>query len=395
PISKLLEAMRASAVEGRPALPPVFYLASCYGASGTEAPARARQGQRQLTELGAVKGEGPSTAAALQREGCPAVVAYFGPVGDQLSTRAEVTFYSGLVAGKRLTESVRAARLVMAGALGENDVHYRYPLGWAQLALYLRGEDAPIAKGGEEADDDIYALEQELHRPDSPIHALDPLRSGMEGFIGRRKDLAMLRRRHIQGRRIFVLHGLGGVGKTALAVNLIPKLNAPPERIIMLDAARADNAADPVQDLWEQMTDPLAKAFPDLLANVLETHKENQDPLALLRAVIDAVKKPWLIYLDNAESLQTKVESEAGDLGAWASPGMAQWWRIVSSGAVHGGPLTLAATTRYLWEGLDRLDSRQVGVLRPADIARMMRWLPCLRRMPHARKKRMVQWLNG
>ncbi len=88
----------------------------------------------------------------------------------------------------------------------------------------------------------------------------------------------MLRRRHIEGRRVFVLYGLGVVGKTALAVNLIPKLGAPPDRIVMLDAAREDSAADPIQDPWEQMTEPLGKAFPDILANVLETNKEEQDP---------------------------------------------------------------------------------------------------------------------
>ncbi|MCP4694616.1 MAG: aminopeptidase P family protein, partial [Desulfobacterales bacterium] len=83
PISDLLDEMRASAVDGQPALPRVFYLASCYGASGAAAAAPAATGYKQLSELGAVKGEGPSTAATLQREGCPAVVAYFGPVGDQ------------------------------------------------------------------------------------------------------------------------------------------------------------------------------------------------------------------------------------------------------------------------------------------------------------------------
>ncbi len=121
-ISKLLEEMRASTVEGRPALPQVFYLTSCYGASGAEASASAPRGHRQLSELGAVKGEGPSTATTLQREGCPAVTAYFGPVGDQLSTRAEVAFYSGLVAGKRLTESV--SRPVRANDL--SPWHFRW-----------------------------------------------------------------------------------------------------------------------------------------------------------------------------------------------------------------------------------------------------------------------------
>lgn len=263
----------------------MFYLASCYGASSKTASGPAPRGHRQLSELGAVKGEGTATAAALQRQGCPAVVAYFGPVGDQLSTHAEVAFYGGLAKGKRLTESVRSARLTMARPLGEKDRLYRYPLGWAQLALYLRGNDLSIAQKGD-ASDDIYALEQDLYRAGSPVHSLDMLQSGTDGFIGRRKDLAMLRQRHIKGRRIFLLHGLGGIGKTALAVNLIPKLRIEPDRIMLLDAVRADEAADPVQDLWEQLADQVQKAFPDLLARVRDAHKKRQDPLTLFSAVI-------------------------------------------------------------------------------------------------------------
>ncbi|MFH2043583.1 MAG: DUF3856 domain-containing protein [Pseudomonadota bacterium] len=398
PISYLLTQMRASAVGEQPVLPQVFYLASCYGASGTAnfTPA-AKCGYRQLSELGAVKGEGPSTATTIQRQGCPAVVAYFGPVGDQLSTRAETIFYSGLAAGKKLTESVRSARIDMAGVLGEKDKYYRYPLGWAQLALYLRGNDISIskAKTGGKAADDIYVLEQQLYRPDSPVHSLDMLHSGIDGFIGRRKDLAMLGQRHIKGQRLFVLYGLGGIGKTALAVNLIPKLGIDQDKIVILDAARADKAANPFQDLWEQMTDQLQDAFPDILASILETYKQKQDPEILLGAMIAAVKDPWLVYLDNAESLQVKVNSENGDLGAWASQGISQWWQIVAAGAFHGGSLTLMATTRYLWEGIERKDSWQPGVLRPSDIARMMRWFPYLRQISHENKMKIIEWLNG
>ncbi|MBU1054844.1 MAG: tetratricopeptide repeat protein [Proteobacteria bacterium] len=371
PISDLLKEMRAFAVDGQHGLPQVFYLASSYGASGMS-----------------------TFATTLQKEGCPAVVAYMGPAGDQLSTQAEVAFYGGLAAGKRLTESMRSARLFMAGVLGEKDHCYRYPLGWAQLVLYLRGNDTPISKG-KAAADNIYVLEQELHRSESPVYSLDMMHSGIDGFIGRRKDLATLRQSHIKGQRVFVLYGLGGIGKTSLAVKLIPKLGIEHDKIVVLDAARANKAANPVQDLWEQMTDQLQDAFPDILVNILETHKQNQDPKILLGEMITAIKEPWLIYLDNAESLQIKTDSENSDLGAWASSEIEKWWQIAVSGAVYGGPLTLIATTRYLLKELERKDNFQVGLLRPSEIERMMRWFPYLRQIPHAHKKKIIKWLNG
>ncbi|MBU4009410.1 MAG: CHAT domain-containing protein, partial [Proteobacteria bacterium] len=397
-ISDFLTEMRSAAVDKQPVLPQVIYLASCYGASGTPTSTPIAQGYRLNSELSAVKGKGPSTATTLQREGCPAIVAYFGPAGDQLSTRAETAFYSGLASGKRLTESVRSARLVMAGVLGEKDHNYRYPLGWAQLALYLRGNDIPITKGKTAVKviaDDIYALGQELYRSKSPVHSLDMLHSGIGGFIGRRKDLAMLRQSHVKGQRMFVLYGINGIGKTALAVNLIPKLRIDQDKIIVLDAARAVKAANPAQDLWEQMTDQLQDGFPDILASLLETHKRNQNSDILLGAMIANVKEPWLIYLDNAESLQLKPDSENSDSVAWGSSEIATWWQILASGAVHGGSLTLIATTRYLLKELERKNSFQVGLLRADEIARMMRWFPYLRQIPCSHKKKIVEWLNG
>lgn len=392
PIIDFIKELRASAIDGQPVLPRVFYLAFCRGSSGMQNSTAKARGYEQHSEPGAAKGKEHAAATALQRQGCPAVVTCFGPA--ELSTRAEGAFYSGLAVGKRLAESVRNARLAMAGVLGEKDHNYRYPLGWAQPALYLRGKDMPINKA-KTGTDDIYALEQELYCPDLPVHCLDMLHSGIGGFIGRRREIEMLRQAHSKGQRMFVLYGLDGIGKTALAVNLIPKLGIDQDKIVALDAARADKAANPAQDLWEQMTDQLQDAFPDILANVLETHKQNQDPEILLGAMIAAIKKPWLIYLDNAELLQVKPDSENSEPCAWASSKIATWWKIAAAGAVHGGPLTLMATTRYLLKELEAKDSFQADLLLPSEIARMMRWFPFLRQIPDDHKKKIIEWLNG
>ena len=119
-----------------------------------------------------------------------------------------------------------------------------------------------------------------------------------------------------------------GIGKTSLAVHLIPKPGVKRENIILLDAARADQAVGPVQDLWEQMSDQLQRGFPALLQWVLEAHKKAQDPLVLFKALSPGISKPWMIYLDNAISLQIKVELTERALGERKTPGIETWWHI-------------------------------------------------------------------
>ncbi|MGV7224322.1 MAG: SIR2 family protein, partial [Nitrospinales bacterium] len=393
-IEKMLAAMRAKAYHGQRALPPVFYLASCHGATSTHTSGETKFGFRQLSELGAVLGEGPSSAATLHREGSAAVLAYYGPVGDQLSTSAEIAIYQNLARGRPLTDAAREARQSMQAVLEESGQHYQYPLGWAQLALFLRGDDRPVSIGVPDAGESA-ALEQELFRPAKPIHALEIPEPGLSGFISRRKDMSLLRKQHRRGRRLTVLQGLGGVGKTALALNLIPKLGVPLDRIILIDASNLETTASASALLWNSVQEGIAKIEPEKYRKAAEKQRKIVDPASFFSNFVGDIRKQWLIYLDNAESLQKSPKAHKEEIGAWRDAEVAEFWSTIAGAAKHGGPLTFIATARYIWDELDPQNVYQVGALKPADILRMMRWFPNLRYLPNSMRPKIAKWLNG
>ena len=393
-IGTMLAAIRAKAVGGQRLLPPVFYLASCHGATSTGVSTADKPGSRQLSELGAVLGEGPSSAATLHREGCAAVLAYYGPVGDHLSTRAETAVYQNLVRGRPLSDAVREARQVMQDVLGEPGQQYKYPLGWAQLALFLRGADRPISIGVPDAGD-AAVLEQELVRPDQPIQAVEIPEPGRSGFIARRRLMSGLRRQHRRGRRLFVLQGLGGVGKTALALNLIPKLGVPLNRIILLDASNLEETDSAATPLWTAIENGLEKTEPELYRKYLESNPGINDPATVFGDLVGQIRHPWLIYLDNAESLQKEPDSGDQAIGDWKDAEVARLWNTIAQAATTGGPLTFITTARYQWRGLNKRDIDPIGALRSADMLRMMRWFPYLRRLPYEMRPALVAWLDG
>jgi CHAT domain len=96
-IGKLLTEIRRRAPDR---LPRFLFLACCHGGDPV-----ASYGDRQGL---------PATATALHRDGITQVVAYFGPVLDDLSTRAERVFYAELANGRRTRDAVRIARSEMS-----------------------------------------------------------------------------------------------------------------------------------------------------------------------------------------------------------------------------------------------------------------------------------------
>ena len=95
-VDELITAIRQRAPER---LPRFFFLACCHGGDAPE------QG-----------GALAATATALHADGITQVVGYFGPVRDELSTRAERAFYAELARGRRTRDAVRAARREMSTA---------------------------------------------------------------------------------------------------------------------------------------------------------------------------------------------------------------------------------------------------------------------------------------
>src|SRR5580693_5427415 len=83
-IGELLTEIRRRAPDR---VPRFLYLACCHGGD----PVALNGDRRGL----------PATATALHRDGITQVVAYFGPVLDDLSTRAERAFYADLADGQR------------------------------------------------------------------------------------------------------------------------------------------------------------------------------------------------------------------------------------------------------------------------------------------------------
>lgn len=143
------------------AFPRLFFLASCHSLSEPQSGVRTRVSDHldennsdlgpnppwEAIADGVGLGTGPATAATLHRAGFAHVIGYFGPVGQAVCTRAEVAFYQALARGQTLLQAAALARASMGDKLvtaAGNE--YLYPLGWAQIAVYHRGDDVPLAR---------------------------------------------------------------------------------------------------------------------------------------------------------------------------------------------------------------------------------------------------------
>lgn len=259
--------------------PQLIYLANCYGASPDEqtfATSRKSTDRDKDRTLPIANDQAPdqrmtdptvfekppqtSTAAALHRAGLSQVVAYFGPVGDEQSTRAEAEFYANLALGKTARQAVRAARIKSAEPVRLDGVpRYIYPLGWAQLALYHRGEDVPTTLPIALGEQLPSMLDESRQRRIMRLNPSNDQRNaagmatprGVErlefGFIGRRRSRSELYRRWKQGERLIVVQGLGGLGKTTLCTEMLPilaRMAGMGDSILALDGRAAGEADD-------------------------------------------------------------------------------------------------------------------------------------------------------
>jgi tetratricopeptide (TPR) repeat protein len=394
PIEELIAKLKQTLSEPE-SFPRLFFLASCHGATEASAPAWTvpEPGTRQARgELDTVLGRGPSTAAALHRSGFSLVVGYFGPVGDELCTRAEERFYESLAEGDDALQAVTEARATLSEDLEIDGARYRYPLGWAQLAVYLRGADRPLALRGRT---DSLGMPSRFQRETVEVSGLPVLRFG---FIGRRALQHEVRRRVRQGQRMIVFQGLGGLGKTALASQVVSRVLAPDpkDQLILRCRGLEEGSGDPISVLraqaeehgklleiqgWDERMKDLREQVPDSAKGFAATIRE-------LRR-----ERPRLVlYADNAESLQEGPKTpEPRAMGTWRSEA-ASWWEEMK-GLAAGG--VVLVSTRYTWPDLDEEAWLPVGPMNPADTLRLIDSFKILSKLPRQIRTRLAEKADG
>ena len=397
-VDALVERLRRA--EGG-ALPRLMYLAACDGASvggaaADEAGARAEAKGPKMTDPVAAEPAGRSVAASLNRAGFADVIGYFGPVGDAQSTRIEAVVYAALVAGKTAREAVRAGRAKAAKAIGPAGAcTHVYPLGWAQLALYHRGADRAVATTRAARAVDIHrGRRRDERRLDKAGSSDDGVRHLRHGFIGRRSPRAEVIRRWLDGARWLVVHGLGGLGKTALCGEVAPilarRMGGVP--ILALDGTAARGVERPIEALWAELNAfaPAVEWDRDGWQATLAALQEGGlTGAGLARGILDAARRcgGLLVYLDDTESLL----SEGGDRRAWVDDEARALWQMLGDTCAAGGPVGLLASSRYVPQHTPGEALVALPAMRAADVARMLRWMPTLGRLPHAD----AVWLAG
>ena len=330
-----------------------------------------------------------AAAAALHREGFACVLGYAGPLDDPPCTTADVAFYGSLAAGTPLLFAVQQARAGLDREYVHEGRRLRNPLGWSRLAVYLRGENLPLTITRRR---DPQVPPPRLEREEIVVSGLPVLE---HGFIGRRGLLHEIRRKLRDHQRLFVLHGLGGLGKTALATHLLRKLLAPdPGDQLILRVQPSTDVSD-LRTQAEAHGDTLK--LPDWTDRLKELREHHPDPVEGFKNTILALRqhrRDLVIYADNMEALQLGPLDPTDAplaLGTWR-PGVDRWWRTMESLAQTG---IVLASTRYAWKGIPRDAFIGLDPMSRADLWRMVDTLPTLFRLPAPVRERIAETADG
>ena len=353
---------------------------------GAAAPGQADPGgQRLKQDNGQDEGEGvlASFAAQLVGAGVPQVLAMQAPVTDRYATTLAGEFYQRLA-----TDASPDPLLALAGArrVAERDRQklppgspLRGPAEWATPALTGRALRLPLFHRREPFG--------EVLPPQAPVLAEGVVVREVGEFVGRRGELRQARRALGGAKAGLVLHGIGGVGKSTMAAEVLRSLGG--------DAGLVVSRAGPVS-----VDDVLGEAGARLhLAASAAGGGEDLARAALMLRAADVEwadrwrllaeqilpALPMTVLLDNFEdnlreaadgSWQVRDPELADLLAGWARrPGQSKLiftcrYPFALPGSaerrltdLHLGPLSAAETGKLIWRlpGLDALPAADRG----------------------------------
>jgi tetratricopeptide (TPR) repeat protein len=322
-------------------------------------------------------------ARELLGRGVPAVVAMTAPVTDRYATWFAAETYRELAAREdpvplgAVSDARRAAE-ARRRALPAGDP-WAVIAEWATPVLMQAGPAMALFRRAD-------GLER-LEAASGPVFGAGMVVRRVGEFVGRRAELrALLRVLRGDGAGV-VVHGIGGVGKSTLAAQLVEQLGGDAGLLVAVSGA----AALTVDLIFEALRTALA-------VRAIEHGLDDRDPLRQVAAILADASPPWpqrlelvrqivlprlgvLLLVDNAEDLLTPPDGHgerdladsdlAGLLAGWVQAGPGARLLVTSRypftlpGGLarrlawhHLGPLSLAETRKLIWRlpALDTLD---------------------------------------
>ncbi|MFJ8052524.1 CHAT domain-containing protein [Streptomyces luteogriseus] len=329
---------------------------------------------------------------ALTAAGIPQVLAMTDAISDLYARDFCNKFYHELALAERpeALTALAAARRLSADTDATADGSSAATLAeWPTPALFLRGISIPLYNP--------VSLDPPRENTAPYLGPDFPLRLPGE-FVGRRSDLRLLTRMMRERRSGGILiHGIGGVGKSSLAAELVRRLGADAGLVVTVVGAATPDGV-------------LAAVSRALLAEVITAGYEESHPWRLLAKELQHTKTPWqerwdllsrlylaqqriTLLLDSAEA-----NTQIGPSGSatFTDPELAAF---VAAWTTAPGRGILLATSRYVIDlpgrAADMLRTHHLGPLSFVETRRLMWRLPALQALPRQDQTRAYLAVGG
>lgn len=149
-------------------------------------------------------------ASMLSKMGIPAVVAMQYSVNNDVATQFAYAFYSAIVCGKSVDSALNEARILMKNLPKSNGLDFATPV------MYLLDHKCV----------QIEEIKPDFSESENKPMKLSDLKVMKTGFIARKKELRILESGFESNtKKVAIIHGFGGIGKTVLATKFAQRMN--------------------------------------------------------------------------------------------------------------------------------------------------------------------------
>jgi tetratricopeptide (TPR) repeat protein len=350
-----------------------------------------KQEQDNAGDVAGGEGVLASFAAGLIEAGVPQVLAMQAPVSDRYATNLCAELYRHLATDALpdpLLALAKARRLAERERLDlPADSPRRGPAEWTTPALLARGLRLPLFNRDEPAGP--------VRPPQAPVLAEGVVVRDVGEFVGRRREIREARRALAGQKAGLVVHGIGGVGKSTLAAEVLRSLGDDAGLIV----SRAGQLS--VDDVLKEVGARLQQASSgsvsgeDLAQAALILRAGDVEWADRWRLLVEQIlpELPMIVLLDNFEDNLHETDG-----GGWQvrDPELAEF---LAGWVRRPGQSRLLFTSRYPFTlpkaAQRRLADLHLGPLSVAETSKLIWRLPGLDALPAEGKDRAYRNVGG